>query len=212
MKELYIIQQLFLENGVLKSKVGRSAKKVHYRQGDLDGACGAYSIAMALNIIGAFDADFINHERKDVDSRTSEGKLYNAIHEWGLYPNGLKTDECIAILEKFKKRSSYKLIKDIDVNTDIIKSCLDRNTPIILLIGYKGGAHWIIVIGYELKNKKINNFYVIDPGSELPSSAYWNGVINMKKIKRTHYCYTYNSTNWDTMVSIGDAISIYLRK
>lgn len=210
MKELYIIPQLLLENGILKSKVGRSTKKVHYRQGELDGACGAYSVAIALNIIGAFDADFINSPRKNVDLRTSEGKLYNIIHRWGLFPDGLKTDECITILETFKK-SSYKLIEATEINADIIKSYLDNNTPIILLIEYKGGAHWIIVIGYELKNKRINNFYVIDPGCELPSSAYWNGVINMKKIRSAHYCYAYNATNWNAMVSIGDAISIYLK-
>ena len=63
MKEIHLISQLFLENGILKSKVGRSTKKVHYRQGELDGACGAYSIAMALNIIGAFDADYLNVAR-----------------------------------------------------------------------------------------------------------------------------------------------------
>lgn len=37
MKEIHLIQQLFLQDGILKSKVGRSTKKVHYRQGELDG-------------------------------------------------------------------------------------------------------------------------------------------------------------------------------
>lgn len=211
MKEIHLIQQLFLQDGILKSKVGRSTKKVHYRQGDLDGACGAYSIAMTLNIIGAFDADFLNEETKNVDYRTSEGKMHKAIHEWGLYPNGLSTDNCLEILEKFKKKSMYKLIEAPEVNPDILKSYIDRDIPIILSIDYQGGGHWIVIIGYELKNGRIENFFTLDPGSELPSSAYWNGVINMNPANGKHYRYAYNAISWKSMVAISDGIAVWLK-
>ena len=67
MRQVHLISQLFLQQGVLRSRVKSSAKKVHFRQGELDGACGAYSIAMALNIVGAFDADYLNKETDKVD-------------------------------------------------------------------------------------------------------------------------------------------------
>lgn len=83
MRQVHLISQLFLQQGVLRSRVKSSAKKVHFRQGELDGACGAYSIAMALNIVGAFDADYLNKETEKVDFRTAEGKLHKAIHNGG---------------------------------------------------------------------------------------------------------------------------------
>lgn len=190
MKNIYVIQQLFLEKGVLKSKVGRSSKRVHYRQGELDGACGAYSIAMSLNIVGAFDAEFLNQEAHNVDFRTAEGKMHRAIHGWGLYPNGLTIENCIKILQEYKSKSSYKVI---EASSDIIRSYIDKDIPIILGIDYKGGGHWIVVVGYELKNNEVENLYTIDPGCKLPTSAYWNGVISMKQISGMHYRYNYNA-------------------
>lgn len=43
-----VINRLQLRDGVLmcKKTSGRSLQKAHYKQGDLDGACGAYSISM----------------------------------------------------------------------------------------------------------------------------------------------------------------------
>ena len=56
MKEYRIIEQLELVDGMLKCRKpsGRSYQKAHYKQGDLDGACGAYAVAMTLNILGVF--------------------------------------------------------------------------------------------------------------------------------------------------------------
>lgn len=212
MKEIHLISQLFLENGILKSKVGRSTKKVHYRQGELDGACGAYSIAMALNIIGAFDADYLNKETIDVDFRTREGKLHKAIHDWGLFPNGLDSHECGTILDKFKKKTDYEIINATNINSELLKSYIDNDIPLMLTISYPRGAHWVVVVGYEAKQGVVQNFYILDPGSELPSSAYWNGVLSMKQAAKKYYRYAYNATDWDSMVAIETAIAIWLKK
>lgn len=204
MKQIHIISPLFLQQGILKSKVNGSAKKVHYKQGELDGACGAYSIAMALNIVGAFDADFITTETPYVDFRTAEGKLHKAIHDWGLYPNGLSVDNCSKILDSYKKYVSYEVLEGIDN----IKQSLDSNLPVVLGIDYSGGGHWIVAVGYELKDDQILNIYTLDPGSILPVSAYWNGVICLKKEKGKKYCYDYDSVDWSTKVKLTEAIVI----
>ena len=59
MKIYKVIDQLELKDGKLmcKKPSRKSWQKAHYKQGDLDGACGAYSVAMALNILGVFEAE-----------------------------------------------------------------------------------------------------------------------------------------------------------
>ena len=207
MKQIHIISQLFLQNGVLKSRVNGSAKKVHYKQGELDGACGAYSIAMALNIVGAFDADFLNTETQLVDFRTTEGKLHKAIHKWGLFPDGLEVDDCSSILDSYKKYVSYEVFE----SADEIKKYLDLDKPVMLAIDYSGGGHWIVAVGYELKDGKIENIYTLDPGSTLPVSSFWNGVLCMKKEKGKRYCFDYNSVDWFSKVKLTDCIAIQKR-
>ena len=58
MKQFIVIDQLRLnEKGALvcKKPSGRLCSKVHLKQGDLDGVCGAYSLAMVFNILGVFE-------------------------------------------------------------------------------------------------------------------------------------------------------------
>lgn len=59
-----------------KSKNGRTYYNAHYRQGDLDGACGAYSIAMCLNILGVFNSEeSLSKDDSKIDWRTLEGRM-----------------------------------------------------------------------------------------------------------------------------------------
>ena len=71
MRQFKVINQLQLIDSVLmcKKPSGRSFQKAHYRQGDLDEACGAYSIAMVLNILGVFEADNIYSDSNSGDNR-----------------------------------------------------------------------------------------------------------------------------------------------
>ena len=180
---------------------------MHFRQGELDGACGAYSIAMALNIVGAFDADYLNKETDKVDFRTAEGKLHKAIHEWGLYPDGLSLDDCTSILDTYKKYVSYETFQDFDS----ILEALDNDCPVIVGIDYSGGGHWIVAVGYNLKEGVLENIYTLDPGSSLPVSAFWNGVLNLGKEKGKRYCYDYSSIDWGAKVKVTDAIALKKR-
>ena len=66
MKQFKVINRLKLIEGVLmcKKPSGRSFQKAHFKQGDLDGACGAYSVAMVLNILGVFEIKGIRKRYK----------------------------------------------------------------------------------------------------------------------------------------------------
>lgn len=99
MVQFKVINRLQLRDGVLmcKKPSGRSWQKAHYKQGDLDGACGAYSVAMVLNILGVFEAEDICSDNP-IDKRTSEWKLIKALNEEGLYREGLTSDKIQRIL------------------------------------------------------------------------------------------------------------------
>jgi hypothetical protein len=100
MRQFKVINQLQLIDSVLmcKKPSGRSFQKAHYRQGDLDGACGAYSIAMVLNILGVFEADNIHSDSNSGDNRFAERRLIKALNEQGLYRDGLDSNEIRQIL------------------------------------------------------------------------------------------------------------------
>ena len=114
MRQFKVINQLQLIDSVLmcKKPSGRSFQKAHYRQGDLDGACGAYSIAMVLNILGVFEADNIYSDSNSGDNRFAERRLIKALNEQGLYRDGLDSNEIRQILttnyKKYVNVESYK--------------------------------------------------------------------------------------------------------
>lgn len=140
MRQFKVINQLELKDGVLmcKKPSRRSYQKAHYRQGDLDGACGAYSIAMVLNIIGVFEADEIYSNSDKSDNRFAERRLIKALNEQGLYRDGLNSDEIHEILSKtYSKYVHIQVFTKEENNiSEIIKDSLNENTPVILRLGY----------------------------------------------------------------------------
>lgn len=200
MKQFKVIDQLQLINGVLmcKTKNGRSFQKAHYKQGELDGACGAYSIAMVLNIIGVLNSDDINNNYK-VDKRTPYGRLIKTlIKENGLYPDGLTANDIKKLL-----LGDYSQYIDVECKTrsnkdsliDKAIKCIDDNTPIILSIWYdKNHGHWIVVVGYITdENDNVTVLLTLDPGEDSPTYALWNGVLSLERDGRKKYGYMYST-------------------
>ena len=129
MKCFKVLEYLLLKNGELlcKKPSGRSMQKAHFRQGDLDGACGVYSIAMLLNIIGVFEAEEMN-SNSDGDGRYAEWQLINALNEYGLYREGLRSDQIQEILTKtFSKYVNVQVANKEDHN--LIELIQDRIDP-----------------------------------------------------------------------------------
>ena len=90
MKQFIVIDQLRLnEKGALvcKKPSGRLCSKVHFKQGDLDGVCGAYSLAMVFNILGVFDNSSRNSDEHG--NRAAEWKMIRSLNNQELSPNGL---------------------------------------------------------------------------------------------------------------------------
>ena len=217
MKHFKVIEQLsFNKQGELicKKPSGRSYQKAHYKQGDLDGACGAYSLSMVLNILGVFEADDLYKDTKEHDKRTVEWKLIKALNEWGLYPDGLDAEDIIDII--ITNYSKYVVIESINEKESIldkIKNCIEDNVPIVQRIEFKdGGGHWIVVVGYaENEKKNVTHLLTLDPGSNPPRYSLWNGILNLQKEYRKKYGYHYYSDE-DRMVSVSMEDAIIIRK
>ena len=75
MRVIRTIDNIILKKGIAwaVAKIGDQKQKVHLTQGSLDGACGAYSLAIVLIILGVIDKESIT----DIppDRRRSIGKL-----------------------------------------------------------------------------------------------------------------------------------------
>lgn len=212
MKQFKVINRLKLIEGVLmcKKPSGRSFQKAHFKQGDLDGACGAYSVAMVLNILGVFEAEEICSDNV-IDKRTSEWKLIKALNEEGLYREGLTSEKIQKILsDNYGSRVALQLAKKASGHdiADIAKNWIDNEIPVILGLVGKNFAHWVVAVGYiEDENKVISDILTLDPGSEAPKYALWNGILNLNKEPRKRYGFRYDS-DYNQMVDLDEAIII----
>ena len=198
MKTYNVIDQLDLrEDGLMCRKPsGKSWQKAHYKQGDLDGACGAYSVAMVLNILGVFEADDMYSDSDSADNRYAERRLIKALHEFGLFRDGLCSEQITEILTKqFSKKVSVDSFskKQHDLK-DLIIAELEENNPVILRLAYnKNEGHWLVVVGYEQIGEKVTSLLTLDPGNDSPFLAKWNGIIDLEKLPKKIYGYKYQA-------------------
>ena len=198
MKTYNVIDQLDLrEDGLMCRKpLGKSWQKAHYKQGDLDGACGAYSVAMVLNILGVFEADDMYSDSDSADNRYAERRLIKALHEFGLFRAGLCSEQITEILTKqFSKKVSVDSFskKQHDLK-DLIIAELEENNPVILRLAYnKNEGHWLVVVGYEQIGEKVTSLLTLDPGNDSPFLAKWNGIIDLEKLPKKIYGYKYQA-------------------
>lgn len=211
MKQFNVINRLCLINGKLmcKKPSKRSYQKAHYKQGDLDGACGAYSISMVLNMLGVFEADDL-YSDKEYDRRTAEWKLIKALNDNGLYRDGLTSCTIKTILtENYSKYVDVQCInKDYDI-IDTVKKWIDSNIPVILGISYDSKrGHWIVAVGYALDDDcELTDILTLDPGNDSPKYSLWNGILNVKKEPNKKYGYRYNTSD-SRMIDLDEAILI----
>ena len=213
MKLFKVIDQLSLDrSGVLvcKKPSGRSYQKAHYKQGDLDGACGAYSLSMVLNILGVFEADDIYKDSDEHDKRTVQWKLIKALNEKGLFPNGLDPEEMEEIVTRnYSKHVSFSFMGEKTSIPDVVRNSIDENVPVILEISFnKYDWHWIVAVGYEFDEKNnIIALLTLDPGSESPRYTLWNGILYTKRDSHKRYGFSYFSDK-EHLINLENAIVI----
>ena len=218
MVQFKVIKRLQLRDGVLmcKKPSGRSWQKAHYKQGDLDGACGAYSISMVLNILGVFEADnlYSDSDSEKVDNRKAEWKLINALNEQGLYRDGLDSLDIQEILsENYSKyvTTQCAIKKEHDL-VELATTWLDKNNPVIIHISYdNNNSHWVVVVGYVVdESKNVCALLTLDPSNDSPTYCLWNGILDLEKLTRKTYGYRYSAPR-QSLVDMDEIIIISKR-
>lgn len=160
---------------------------IHLAQGSMDGACGPYSLTMALMICGLIDRDgLVSLER--VDGRTRAGKLVNMLQEYeGFFRDGTELQELAELLRKSYSRKLAIEVCDttgVDVR-NFVKGKIDEDQPVILGLDFsEDNGHWVVAVGYEYDQveetdkKKLSRILLLDPAVAAPIVSAWNGVVD----------------------------------
>lgn len=190
------------DNGLLINTDGGA---VHLRQGDMDGACGPYCVAMALLALGKMGRDEI-HPGEKIDFRKRYGKFLKVIHD--LEPMvlcGANADDLCNMLDAHNLASG-DVIKGTGKNLiPEITQALKKNHPVILDVRSKksdGLNHWTLAIGASE-----NHLFLLDPGYELHPSNFWNATLTTKP-SSNRFGYRYANPWYCSHVEISKMIEV----
>ncbi len=166
--------------------------KIHLRQGDMDGACGPYCVAMALLIYGFVERDKLtSHER--LDGRTAIGKFWSLLNRKdALVASGTESTELQDLLHAFsrKLKLKYQLATSKPIFCNAISSIKNGSVVIIDVRSNVEAAlvHWVLCIGYHDET-----ILLLDPGLDIQSGQYWNAVLRKNANGTGHFRYQYIS-------------------
>jgi hypothetical protein len=179
--------------------------KIHLRQGDMDGACGLYCVAMALLALGKIGRYEISAPDK-IDGRTRAGKLLNEIHSRGpLVSNGTNANHLLKMLQVHNLTDGQIISGTARKLIPSIKNAIDNNNPVIIDVRSEkneGLNHWALAIGHSE-----HNLFLLDPGYELRQSNFWNATISTNSIDN-RFGYRYTNPYQCYWVEIDNAVII----
>ena len=178
MKEIHIIDKIELsDSGVV---VKKSRQLAHLRQGDLDGACGVYSMMMCLIIEKIIKREVVTDVPPSLKRNTSDGRLVRKFLEnQGMIVDGYHLGPLSTDLQNaFKKKVDANLF-DEDNILEVIIEQLKENHPVeIEFSRIKTFGHFVVVVGYMVENKH-TDLYCLDPGYPMGKGQMWNNVLRI---------------------------------
>ena len=185
-------------------------QEVFLNQGSLDGACGPYSLFMALLVLGLLNRDDITNFR--TDGRTKYGKIIKDLDNYSsLFRDGTTVNDLKSLLDKHFKKE-IKTSVEVGKNREVIRFAkinLDSNNPTIVGVNFKEGAHWMLAIGYEELNGEIVRLLCLDPSNTITNYCPWNAIIEVQKSQSGIYPYKWWGQD-ETFVEYHEALSIEL--
>ncbi len=182
---------------------GVRLNKVALRQGDLDGACGPYSLMMALllsKVITFTQAKKLWDSNPDGRNKFAKWtKQFDTLLTQGTDDADLKKlFSAIQSLLDTKKAMNLEMMHLSPSNTSnlkgesslyMVKEHLENyDMPVILVLDWsKTNSHWVVAVGYQEKraangNMKLANILTLDPGSSIGNTSAWNGVLGLGSI------------------------------
>lgn len=182
MNTIEIIDKIrFNRKGVECKDASGKWVKAHYRQGELDGACGVYSLTMALLILGYLSAEEVSIENDTLDHRKTRDRFLSHFYEQqGLIRKGyssicLRRDIDLLCPDLSVKRHNPE---NPDKTIERIYEYLSQDLPVIISTRFPEGGHFLVAIGAEIdKDNNIIKILCLDPSSPLPQYAPWNCCI-----------------------------------
>ncbi|KVX03036.1 hypothetical protein [Shewanella frigidimarina] len=186
MRIVNVLPQLQLsEEGVF---VGNENNLISLRQGDVDGACGPYSLLMALITQNVLSREEVT-DLSEQDGRTRLGKFWNNLYAFDtMVRDGTFDHDLSWLSETFKNHPNGKVFaKDLESSntrgkvTEIAEA-IDNGDPVIVGLDWQGGgAHWAVAVGYEAFDEQVTKIMLLDPGFSAPNISYWNAVLSVAK-------------------------------
>ena len=204
--------------GVLVKDADGKYVSLHKRQGDMDGACSIYSLAMALLCLGVVTEDDLNIYNKP-DKRTSKGKfLSHFLEEQGLIRDGYY----FSTLAKEINEQDFGVVatrmyrKNADDIIDIVADTLDEEKPVIVSTNFPVDCgHAMLAVGYETNDDEdtITKILCLDPSEEAPVFSSWNCVIDVShKRRKSDYPFDNITKSQSYKVALGDILIIENKK
>lgn len=212
MAAIKVIKSIRLDSkGVRVKDANGSIVPLHKRQGDMDGACAVYSLAMAMLCMGV-----VTNEDLQIyncaDKRTRKGKLLSHfLEEQGLVRNGYS----FVTMAKEIRASNFNINairKNPKEYADVINEIadfLDEDNPVIISTEFGNGAHALLAIGYETEDNddKITKILCLDPSEEAPLYTYWNCIIDVLRTGgKLEYPFVYITSTQSYKVALGDIL------
>ena len=178
MKEIHIIDKIELSDSGLVVK--KSRQLAHLRQGDLDGACGVYSMMMCLIIEKIIKREVVTDVSPSLKRNTSDGRLVRKFLEnQGMIVNGYELEPLVADLQNaFKKKVNAVYIGDDNILEAIIEQLNDNHPVEIGFSRLKTYGHFVVAIGY-MKDNNYVHLYCLDPGYPMEKGQMWNNVLRI---------------------------------
>ena len=212
MAAIKVIKSIRLDSkGVRVKDANGSIVPLHKRQGDMDGACAVYSLAMAMLCMGV-----VTNEDLQIyncaDKRTRKGKLLSHfLEEQGLVRNGYS----FVTMAKEIRASNFNINairKNPKEYADVINEIadfLDEDNPVIISTEFGNGAHAVLAIGYETEDNDdtITKILCLDPSEEAPLYTYWNCIIDVSRTGgKLEYPFVYITSTQSYKVALGDIL------
>lgn len=160
---------------------------VHFRQGDLDGACGPYCLFMLLVALGLLRrADCLDISSWKGSSR--EGKFRDALMAFGVLSSDGTYGHDLEWLVSFFKAQKLKAKSLPGSKKEMFAEAVQAiDNGELAIVGVRlegGGGHWLLVVGYqgvedENGTLQATHLLCLDPGAETPKVALWNAVVEI---------------------------------
>lgn len=177
---------------------GTRVHEVALRQGDLDGACGPYAMTTALLLMKGLSVS----KAKELWNIEGDGRKMFA--KWmagydAMFQKGTNDEDLKRLFEAIQSQIDTATIKSLAMSDlshhsasknsrnalQMVRQHLDEfDKPALLVLDWsKTKSHWVVAIGYQLRNKagkeELANILTLDPGSSISKTGAWNGVLGL---------------------------------